>query len=286
MQGDFYTEGNFGEPGLQAFDMNKAVEEDADYVLFNGSVGALTGENAIHAEVGETVRLFVGNGGPNLTSAFHVIGEIFDRVLMEGGNLVNEGLGTTTIGPGAAAIVEFKVDAPGELVLVDHAIFRAFNKGALGILEVSGPENTKVFSGQIEEKAYQPAETKAPIDGDKVENEGEVIITSLSDKMEKGKTIYNQTCFACHGSTGAGIAGAFPPLAESDYLNADVHRAIKAVKRGLSGEITVNGNAYNSMMPPQNLSDEDVANVLTYVYNNWGNNKTEVTHEMVKEALK
>ena len=286
MQGDFYTEGSYGEPGLQAFDMNKAVEEDADYVVFNGKVGALTGENAIHAEVGETVRIFFGNGGPNLTSSFHVIGEIFDRVLIEGGDLVNENVQTTTIPAGGAAIVEFKVDTPSELVLVDHAIFRAFNKGALGILEVEGPENTKVFGGQTEEKAYTPVETKTPIDGDKIENEGEVKITSLSEKMERGKTIYNQSCFACHGSTGAGVAGAFPPLAKSDYLNADVHRAIKAVKRGLSGPITVNGNAYNSMMPPQNLSDEDVANVLTYVYNNWGNNKTEVTHEMVKEALK
>lgn len=286
MQGDFYTEGNFGEQGLQAFDMNKAVEEDADYVVFNGKVGSLTGENSLHAEVGETVRLYVGNGGPNLSSAFHVIGEIFDKVRVDGGSLVNEGVGTTTIPPGGAAIVEYKVDVPGELVLVDHAIFRAFNKGALGIMEVEGSENTKVFGGKIEEKAYQPVDTKTPIDGDKVDNDGEVSITSLSEKMERGQVIYNQNCMACHQTTGSGIPGAFPPLADSDYLNEDVHRAITVVKRGLSGPITVNGNAYNSMMPPQNISDEDIANVLTYVYNNWGNNKTEVTEKMVKEALK
>ncbi len=78
MQGDFYTEGSYGEQGLQAFDMNKAIKEEADYVVFNGNVSALVNENALQAKVGETIRLFVGNGGPNLVSSFHVIGEIFD----------------------------------------------------------------------------------------------------------------------------------------------------------------------------------------------------------------
>ena len=134
MQGDFYTKGKNGEPGLQAFDMQKAVDENADYVVFNGSVDALTGDNAIVAEVGETVRLYVGNGGPNLVSSFHVIGEIFDKVHVEGGSLVNENVQTTLIPAGGAAIVEFKVDVPGTFILVDHSIFRAFNKGALGML--------------------------------------------------------------------------------------------------------------------------------------------------------
>lgn len=285
MQGDFYTAGNYGEAGLQPFSQEKAIKEDADYVVFNGSVGALTGENAITAEVGETVRLYVGNGGPNLVSSFHVIGEIFDKVYMEGGSLVNEGIGTTMIPAGGAAIVEFKVDTPAELVLVDHSIFRAFHKGALGILKVEGPENEKVFGGKIEEKAYNPGTTITPLDGEKVDNDGELKITSLSDKIERGKTVYNQTCFACHGAAGQGIPNAFPPLANADYLNADVSRAIDIVKHGLTGEIKVNGNIYNSIMTPQNLSDADIANVLTYVYNNWDNNGTEVTTEMVKEAL-
>ncbi len=107
---------------------------------------------------------------------------------------------------------------------------------------------------------------------------------SMDEKMERGKKVYTQSCLACHQATGAGIPNAFPPLAESDYLNADVHRAIEVVKFGLNGEIEVNGNVYNSAMPAQNISDEDVAAVLTYVYNNWGNNKTEVTQEMVKKA--
>src|SRR5690606_11324626 len=134
MQGDFYTVGKTGEQGLQAFDMEKAINEDADYVVFNGKVNALTGDQALTANVGETVRLFLGNGGPNLVSSFHVIGEIFDAVHVEGGDLINNNVQTTIIPAGGAAIVEFKVDVPGSFILVDHSIFRAFNKGALGML--------------------------------------------------------------------------------------------------------------------------------------------------------
>src|SRR5690606_5063150 len=110
MQGDFYTVGANGERGLQAFDMQKAVDERADYVVFNGSVNALTGDNALTAKTGETVRLFMGNGGPGLVSSFHIIGEIFDRVTVEGGSLVNENVQTTLIPAGGAAMIEFKVD--------------------------------------------------------------------------------------------------------------------------------------------------------------------------------
>src|SRR5690606_21493537 len=78
MQGDYYTVGKYREKGLQNFDMEKAIDENATYVLFNGREGSLTGENALQANVGEKVRLYVGNGGPNLVSSFHVIGEIFD----------------------------------------------------------------------------------------------------------------------------------------------------------------------------------------------------------------
>lgn len=282
MQGDFYTEGENGERGFQAFDMNKAIDEDADYVVFNGKVGGLTGDNALHAKVGETVRLFVGNGGPNLVSSFHVIGEIFDKVYVEGGSSINENVQTTLIPAGGAAIVEFKVEVPGNLVLVDHSIFRAFNKGALGILKVEGEENEKVYGGKISEGPYNPGTVVSSESTNPESDEAPVADLSFEEKMEKGKTVYAQSCLACHQATGAGIPNAFPPLAESDYLNADVHRAIEVVKFGLSGEIQVNGNVYNSAMPKQNISDEDIAAVLTYVYNNWGNNKTEVTTEMVK----
>src|SRR5690625_6177580 len=89
---------------MQAFDMSKAIAEQPDYVVFNGSVGALTEENALTANVGETIRLFVGNGGPNLVSSFHVIGEIFDRVYVEGGTSYIENIQTTLIPAGGAAM--------------------------------------------------------------------------------------------------------------------------------------------------------------------------------------
>jgi nitrite reductase (NO-forming) len=98
----------------------------------------------------------------------------------------------------------------------------------------------------------------------------------------KGKTIYNKTCVACHQANGQGIPNAFPPLAKSDYLNKDVNRAIRAVIHGLNGPITVNGKKYNATMTSQGLNDQQVADVLTYVYSNWGNNKTKVTPAMVK----
>lgn len=146
-QSEFYTKGKFGEPGLQVFDNQKALDEKPEYVVFNGAVGAVTGENALRAEKGETVRLFVGNGGPNLVSSFHVIGEIFDNVYVEAGTKVNHNVQTTLIPAGGAAIVEFRVDVPGSYALVDHSIFRAVNKGAMAVLEVSGREDVAIFSG-------------------------------------------------------------------------------------------------------------------------------------------
>jgi nitrite reductase (NO-forming) len=147
MQSEFYTKGKFGEKGRAMLDMDKGVDEKPTYVVFNGSVGALTGQGVLKANVGERVRLFVGNGGPNLTSSFHVIGEIFDRVYGEGGPTVAEhNVQTTLIPAGGSSIVEFAVEKPGDYILVDHAIFRAFNKGALGMLTVDGADNPKVMN--------------------------------------------------------------------------------------------------------------------------------------------
>ncbi len=146
MQGEFYTKGKTDEKGLQEFDQDKGVDERPTYVVFNGRKNALMGADALEAKVGETVRMFVGNGGPNLVSSFHVIGEIFDRVYVEGGSMVNKNVQTTVIPAGGAAMVEFKVEEPGDYILVDHSIFRAFNKGAIGKLKVTGEKNPKVFN--------------------------------------------------------------------------------------------------------------------------------------------
>lgn len=144
MQGEFYTKARKSGSGLE-FDNDKGNAENPDYVLFNGRKGALLGPGMLQAKVGETVRIFVGNGGPNLVSSFHVIGEIFDNVYMEGGKTVNHNVQTTLVPAGGSAIVEFKVEEPGDYVIVDHSIFRAFNKGAIGKLHVTGDKNEQVY---------------------------------------------------------------------------------------------------------------------------------------------
>jgi nitrite reductase (NO-forming) len=278
MQSEFYTKGGHGDAGLQPFDMAKALREDPDYVVFNGSVGALIGDKAMKAKVGETVRLYVGNGGPNLVSSFHVIGEIFDKVYPEGGFTVNEHVQTTLIPAGGAAMVEFRLQVPGTYILVDHSIFRAFNKGALAMLTATGDDNKTVYSGKLVDEVYQP-------EGGAVQSTEAapkpVLAKSKAERVAFGKRTYGQICVACHQADGRGLAGAFPPLAGSDYLNADKERAMRVVLNGLAGPITVNGQKFNSQMPSLQLSNEDVANVLTYVYSEWGNKGFTVTPEEV-----
>jgi len=154
MQGDFYTQGAYGEPGHQPFDMEKAIAETADYVVFNGSVGALAGENALTANVGETVRMYLGNGGPNLSSSFHIIGLVFDNYYMEGGSLATHNSQTAKLPPGGSAIVEFRATTPGDMHLVDHALLRAFNKGAVGTLRIEGERDDRVFAEQFQNQPY------------------------------------------------------------------------------------------------------------------------------------
>jgi nitrite reductase (NO-forming) len=295
MQGEFYTHGHFGDEGLQAFDQEKAVDERPTYVVFNGAVGSLVGDKALQAKVGERVRLFVGNGGPNLTSSFHVIGEIFDRVYQEGGMKPSqENVQTTIVPAGGSAMVEFKLDVPGTFILVDHSLFRAFNKGALGMLKAEGPQNLLVYSGKEVDATYlgdyalpgsggtrvatlESAMKKASASEPKIAAMGKEIF------VEKGKRIYAQTCFACHQSEGQGLPGVFPPLAKSDYLMADKARVIRGVIKGQSGERVVNGQKYNGVMPPVMLTDEQIAHVVTFVMNSWGNTGEMITVEEVQK---
>ncbi len=295
MQGDFYTQGRFGEEGLQAFDQDKAIDERPTYVVFNGAAGSLTGDRALKANVGERVRIFFGNGGPNIVSSFHVIGEIFDQVYTEGGIKPNQQQVQTTLVPaGGSAVVEFKVEVPGTYILVDHSLFRAFNKGAIGMLKVDGPENLIVYSGKEVDAVYLGDAATAGT-GDKVgqlqaqvqeaiKTDPKIAGLTKDIQIEKGKRVYLQTCFACHQATGLGLPGVFPPLAKSDYLMADKDRSIRAVVKGLTGPVTVNGKNYNSVMPPVSLSEEQVANVLTYVRNSFGNSGDAVSIDEVRKV--
>ncbi len=145
MEGDFYLQGQRGDTGLRAFDLTKMLDERPDYVLFNGSVGANTGANAFQAKVGDTVRIFFGVGGPNLTSSFHVIGEIFDRVYPEGALADPErNVQTTHVPAGGATVVEFTTQVPGTYAIVDHSLGR-LEKGAAAQIVVQGEPNPSVF---------------------------------------------------------------------------------------------------------------------------------------------
>lgn len=273
VQGDFYTPGEYRAHGDQAFDMNRAIREDPSYVVFNGRDGALVGNNALTANVGQKVRLFVGNGGPNLVSSFHVIGEIFDHVYSEGASEATTNVQTTLIPAGGSAIVDFQMEIPGTYILVDHSIFRAFNKGALGMIRVTGADDRIVYSGREVDEAYLgaagPAATAAAegATGD-----------SQEARARRGEATFLGVCATCHQRDARGLPNLFPPLASSDYLNADKTRAIRTVLAGLSGPITVNGTQFNGAMPAfSNLTDHEIADALTHVRSHFGNHGDAVT---------
>jgi nitrite reductase (NO-forming) len=146
MQGEIYTEAAFGQKGSQEFSVGKLLDERPEYFVFNGAVDALTAAHPLHAKVGETVRIFFGVGGPNFTSSFHVIGEIFDKVYPYGSfaSPVVKDVQTVTVAPGGATAVEFKLDYPGRYVLVDHALSR-LERGLAGFLTVEGAADKAIF---------------------------------------------------------------------------------------------------------------------------------------------
>ncbi|MHB1174436.1 MAG: copper-containing nitrite reductase [Sulfuriferula sp.] len=275
MQGDFYTSGAYRAEGLQTFDIQKAIDEKPTYVVFNGADGALTGTRSLTANTGEKVRIFFGVGGPNITSSFHVIGAIFDKVYTEGGTHYQENVQTTMVPAGGSAIVEFVPKVPGNLTLVDHSLTRAFNKGAIGLLAVSGAEQPDIYSkGVIKPlpgSLAKPAATAAPVPA------------SSDTLLVKGKAVYDRTCVACHQADGKGVATVFPPLVNSDFFQQRPYEMAHIVLYGRSGELVVNGQHYNSVMPPQNLNDEDIAAVINYISVYMNNGKAILTPVQVKE---
>ncbi len=149
MQGEIYTEEEYGTPGYANFSHDKILDEQPEYFVFNGAAAALTSdEHALRASVGETVRLYFGVGGPNFTSSFHVIGEIMDRVYSEA-SLTSPPLTdvqTTLVPPGGATVVEFALDVPGRFILVDHALSR-MERGLVGYLLVDGEHDPTIIDG-------------------------------------------------------------------------------------------------------------------------------------------
>jgi nitrite reductase (NO-forming) len=150
MQGEIYTDIPHGQHGSAEFSVEKLLNERPEYFVLNGSVGALTKLHPLSAKVGETVRIFFGVGGPNYTSSFHVIGEIFDKVYLLGGAHAAplEGIQTVTVPAGGAVVVDFKLEVPGNYTLVDHALSR-MERGLVGILSVEGQPNPEIFNGRV-----------------------------------------------------------------------------------------------------------------------------------------
>jgi nitrite reductase (NO-forming) len=151
MQSELYTDGPYGQHGSQEFSVEKLLNERPEYFVFNGAVGALTALHPLQAKVGETVRLFFGDAGPNFTSSFHVIGEIFDKAYPNGGLESDplKGIQTILVPAGSSAITEFKLQVPGTYVLVDHSLSRA-ERGLMGFLQVQGENNPAIYSGKVD----------------------------------------------------------------------------------------------------------------------------------------
>ncbi len=149
-QSEFYTTGATGAQGNQSLDFNKLVAETPTYVVFNGNTQSLIGDKALTARVGDTVRIYFVDGGPNLISSFHLIGEIFDKA-WNYGTLESPPLRsvqTILVPPGGATIVQFQLDVPGDYKLVDHAISR-ISQGAVGTLHADGAANPDVFDAGV-----------------------------------------------------------------------------------------------------------------------------------------
>jgi nitrite reductase (NO-forming) len=145
MQGEIYTVEPIGTQGELTEDYEALVNEMPSHYVFNGKVGGLVKDKPLEAKVGETVRLYFGVGGPNKTSSFHVIGEIFDRIYDLGGvHAETLDVQTVTVAPGGAVIADVTFEVPGTYVIVDHALSRV-EKGLAAHIRVEGPANYEVF---------------------------------------------------------------------------------------------------------------------------------------------
>jgi len=110
---------------------------------------------------------------------------------------------------------------------------------------------------------------------------------TLKESIKRGNEIYNDFCMSCHLPSGKGVVGAFPPLANSDYLMEKRAESIRSIKFGQNGEITVNGTKYNGFMSTLGLTNEEIADVMNYITNSWGNKNDEIiTTEEVSNIKK
>lgn len=165
---------------------------------------------------------------------------------------------------------------PGNLTLVDHALTRAFNKGAIGLMAISGAEQPEIYSKGI----------KQPLPGAIPPPKPKPIVDLANAGLARGKSVYERACAACHQPDGKGVPSVFPPVADSDVFQQRPYEMAHIVLHGRSGEIVVNGVHYNSVMPPQDLNDEDVAAVINYINVEMNKGKPVLTPNQVKDMRK
>ena len=255
VQGEFYTTGSYGERGPQRFSMEKAIKEEPEYVVFNGQVGSLMGARALKAHAGERIRIYLGNAGPSLISSFHVVGEIFDAVYSEGGIVPNQNNVQTTIVPvGGSAMVEFAVDVPGAYTLVDHSMFRAFNKGAMGELRVDGKKNQWSSPGAPPNRSTTRARP-SPRWWTRPRSLGSGPGARRGGAHEARESGVRARLTAVPPESGAGASGHVSSARELGFPDGGRKRAIDIVMNGLRGPIVVNGVKYTSEMPKPGLTN-------------------------------
>jgi copper-containing nitrite reductase len=203
MQGEIYTTAPKGTEGFQKFSAAKLMEEHPDYFVINGAVDALTNNRAMPARVGETVRVFYGNAGPNATASVHTVGEIFTKVYELGSFKLSADVGvqTATVPSGGAAVLEFVARFPGKVAIMDHAIAR-MAKGSMAVFDVTGPENASLMHpGPGESQATsQTAEVTGMTGQDEASNLE--LVASVADahaqavdQNEQGVMSYSQADF-------------------------------------------------------------------------------------------
>lgn len=272
VQSEWYTQQLSGN--LMGPDFTKMQKIQPDIVAFNG-VAFQYKDHPLTARPGERVRLHVVNAGPSLWSAFHVVGAIFDKVYPDGDpRHALSGVSTYSVAPGEGVTFDLVIPDAGEYVFVDHS-FAHLDKGAAGVLDirVPGAEPGKPRISKIEGAAaagHAPAPTAAT--------------GPYRFDAERGAQLYASTCAACHQANGAGLPGAFPPLAKNPaVLDPDPTKHLRAILHGVSG-VVIDGVSYPSPMPPFGaaLSDADVADIANHERSSWGNQAKPVTAEQVK----
>ncbi|MEO6119509.1 MAG: plastocyanin/azurin family copper-binding protein [Terriglobales bacterium] len=274
VQSELYT--TDGKKGKQAFSIERGDNFDAEYVVFNGAVGALMGPKALRGNLNQPVRLWVGNAGPNFISSFHVIGQIFNKVYREGDLISPPGRGiqTTLIPAGGSAVVEFTSTVPGTYLLVDHAIFR-LHKGAVGAIDFAGAANAEVFDavtagvkgadmgdhGHAGPPAEAPAKAPAPVTAPvkKAPTTAPVRKTSAPSAQMNGgslKTTALKT-IALTGPVTSAFAGNFPQLAGGFEREADMDAEAQSAGASASA-------ATVRMLPGAGTYDKDPTNDFSH----------------------